>query len=156
KKLDYVVYPIRDSKIPRKPFTEVTDDDIRMVLELWKDFIGAEVTESEQKLFNRELENYIRHSKMQMEDSGHLQEITYNTPREPYPLDGIMEDPVMAAIFSREYWGDGGIRRITIMASILKACGWSLQDARDLIHDVTRDWPQPDDMDRRIRFGYEM
>ena len=156
KKLDYVVYPVTDSVIPRKPYTEVTDEDIKKVKELWEYFIGTVVTESEQKLFNRELEKYIRHSEMQMEDSGHLQEITYHTPREPYPLEVILEDPVMAAIFSREYWGDGGIRRITIMASVLKACGWSLQDARDLIHDITSGWPQPDDLERRIRYGYEM
>ena len=69
----------------------------------------------------------------------------------------ILQEPVTKALCSDKKWNDGKIRRNRIIASILKGCGWSLEETRNYLHGKNVIWGTSyDDLDRIIEFGFNM
>ncbi len=159
----YAVLPITSEvwEFPLKPFTELTDDELSLYKHVIFDFLDNDPSQDDLKEFGE----YIIQWEPPDCPTGHkvldkewkIINNKYPIPNPPYILDVILQEPVTHALCSDKSWNDGNVRRNRIIASILKACGWSLKATKEYLFEKNVIWKTSyDDLDRIIEFGFTM
>jgi phage/plasmid-associated DNA primase len=158
KSFDYIVYPIPESfEIPLIKYHEINDKEIIKARKLLNKFKNNEPGTDEIKQFNRTLEPYLNEAKTEIKDKKNYKGIRPQSPENAHTIDLIKSEPILNAIFSSDEWKDGNIRRITLMSSYMGASGWDLSDVQKWVEAHVSEWEGiPEDLHRRIEFGYQM
>ena len=158
----YAVLPIipGEWKFSLIPFPKLTDDDLVRHKRTIFDFIDNEPTNNDLTEFMTYITQWEPKEDPEVRNFGGWKEVSendYNFPDPPYKLEQILQEPITKALCSDKVWNDGNIRRNRIIASILKSCGWNLDETRKYLYNKNKTWNTDySDLDRIIGRGFTM
>lgn len=150
KRFDHVVYPLDEEyKIMIKELP-LNDNDLKNAADFINSFLEEEPSESDRFHFKEAMEKFIQPLQQEAND---FKNLDIKVPENAIPENIILKEPFCRAVFSHESWGDGNIRRVSFIASILHHCGWRTLDIHKYIYNLVNDWnTEIPDLERRIKF----